>query len=159
MLVKQAAEMINNGEVEPNRISKTVLVIDEAQDMSKDDYALVSALMKANEEMRVIAVGDDDQNIYEFRGSNSQYLYELAQTEHSRFIEMTENYRSLRHIVDTANDFARNIRQRIKSTPIISHEVRRWRGKNREASIRDSGEKGLYVSTYPRRCYAIPLGK
>lgn len=119
-VVKQAAEMINNGEVEPNRISKTVLVIDEAQDMSKDDYALISALMKANEEMRVIAVGDDDQNIYEFRGSNSQYLYELTQTEHSRFIEMTENYRSLRHIVDTANDFARNIRQRIKSTPIIS---------------------------------------
>ena len=119
-VVKQAAEMINNGEVEPNRISKTVLVIDEAQDMSKDDYALVSALMKANEEMRVIAVGDDDQNIYEFRGSNSQYLYELTQTEHSRFIEMTENYRSLRRIVDAANDFARNIRQRIKSTPIIS---------------------------------------
>ena len=119
-VVKQAAEMINNGEVEPNRISKTVLVIDEAQDMSKDDYALVSALMKANEEMRVIAVGDDDQNIYEFRGSNSRYLYEQTQTEHSRFIEMTENYRSLRHIVDAANDFARNIRQRIKSTPIIS---------------------------------------
>ncbi len=71
--------------------------------MSKDDYALVTALMKANEEMRVIAVGDDDQNIYEFRGSNSQYLYELTQTEHSRFFEMTENYRSLRHIVDAAN--------------------------------------------------------
>ena len=119
-VVKQAAEMINNGEVEPNRISKTVLVIDEAQDMGKDDYALVTALMKANEEMRVIAVGDDDQNIYEFRGSNSQYLYELTRTEHSRFIEMTENYRSLRHIVDAANDFARNIRQRIKSGPIIS---------------------------------------
>ena len=119
-VVKQAAEMIKNGEVEPNRISKTVLVIDEAQDMSKDDYALVTALMKANEEIRVIAVGDDDQNIYEFRGSNSLYLYELAQTEHSRFFEMTENYRSFRHIVEAANDFARNIRQRIKSAPIIS---------------------------------------
>lgn len=119
-VVKQTAEMIKNGEVEPNRISKTVLVIDEAQDMSKDDYALVTALMKANEEMRVIAVGDDDQNIYEFRGSNSLYLYELAQTEHSRFFEMTENYRSFRHIVEAANDFARNIRQRIKSAPIIS---------------------------------------
>lgn len=119
-VVKQAAEMIKNGEVEPNRIIKTVLVIDEAQDMSKDDYALVTALMKANEEMRVIAVGDDDQNIYEFRGSNSLYLYELAQTEHSRFFEMTENYRSFRHIVEAANDFARNIRQRIKSAPIIS---------------------------------------
>lgn len=119
-VVKQAAEMIKNGEVEPNRISKTVLVIDEAQDMSKDDYVLVTALMKANEEMRVIAVGDDDQNIYEFRGSNSLYLYELTQTEHSRFFEMTENYRSFRHIVEAANDFARNIRQRIKSAPIIS---------------------------------------
>ena len=119
-VVKQASEKIKNGEVEPNRISKTVLVIDEAQDMSKDDYDLVTALMKANEEMRVIAVGDDDQNIYEFRGSNSQYLYELTQTEHSRFFEMTENYRSRRHIVDAANDFARNIRQRIKSNPIIS---------------------------------------
>lgn len=119
-VVKQAAEMIKNGEVEPNRISKTVLVIDEAQDMSKDDYALVTALMKANEEMRVIAVGDDDQNIYEFRGSNSLYLYELTQTEHSRFFEMTENYRSFRHIVEAANDFTRNIRQRIKSAPIIS---------------------------------------
>ena len=119
-VVRQAAEMIKNGEVEPNRISKTVLVIDEAQDMSKDDYALVTALMKANEEMRVIAVGDDDQNIYEFRGSNSLYLYELTQTEHSRFFEMTENYRSFRHIVEAANDFARNIRQRIKSAPIIS---------------------------------------
>lgn len=119
-VVKQAAEMIKHGEVEPNRISKTVLVIDEAQDMSKDDYALVTALMKANEEMRVIAVGDDDQNIYEFRGSNSLYLYELTQTEHSRFFEMTENYRSFRHIVEAANDFARNIRQRIKSAPIIS---------------------------------------
>ena len=119
-VVKQAAEMIKNGEVEPNRISKTVLVIDEAQDMSKDDYALVTALMKANEEMRVIAVGDDDQNIYEFRGSNSLYLYELTQTEHSRFFEMTENYRSFRHILEAANDFARNIRQRIKSAPIIS---------------------------------------
>ena len=119
-VVKQASERIKNGEVEPNRISKTVLVIDEAQDMSKDDYDLVTALMKANEEMRVIAVGDDDQNIYEFRGSNSQYLYELTQTEHSRFFEMTENYRSFRHIVEAANDFARNIRQRIKSNPIIS---------------------------------------
>ena len=119
-VVRQAAEMTNAGEVEPNHISKTVLVIDEAQDMSKDDYALVTALMHANEEMRVIAVGDDDQNIYEFRGSNSQYLYELTRTENSRFIEMTENYRSHRHIVDAANDFAKGIRQRIKSTPIIS---------------------------------------
>lgn len=71
--------MINQGEVEPNKIGKTVLVIDEAQDMGIEEHALVKALMTNNEEMRVIAVGDDDQNIFEFRGSDSGYMYQLAQ--------------------------------------------------------------------------------
>ena len=35
-VVARAAQMINNRDVEPNRIAKTVLVIDEAQDMSKE---------------------------------------------------------------------------------------------------------------------------
>lgn len=107
-------------EVEPTRIGKTVLVIDEAQDMGVDEYALVKALMDRNEEMRVIAVGDDDQNIYEFRGSDSRYLYHLSRMEGSRFVEMTENYRSASHIVAFANGFAQGIRHRMKSTPIVS---------------------------------------
>lgn len=119
-VVAEAAKMIAQGEVEPNRIGKTVLVIDEAQDMSSDEYALVKALMDKNEEMRVIAVGDDDQNIYEFRGSDSSYMQALAQEPGGRFLEMTENYRSEQHIVDAANSFVRCIRKRMKSTPIVS---------------------------------------
>ena len=120
LVVRKAAEMIHAGEVEPSKIGKTVLVIDEAQDMSADDFALVSALMSANEEMRVIAVGDDDQNIFEFRGSNSQYLFQLSRMPNSRLIEMTENYRCRHHIVDAANAFVSGIRQRMKRTPIVS---------------------------------------
>ena len=119
-VVARAAQMIENGEVEPNRIAKTVLVIDEAQDMSDEEYALVHALMTANEEMRVIAVGDDDQNIYEFRGSDSRYMTQLLKESEGRFIEMTENYRSSRHVVDFANVFVSGIRGRMKSDPIIS---------------------------------------
>ncbi len=119
-IVQRAAEMINDGEAEPNRIRKTVLVIDEAQDMSEDEFALVTALMEANEDMRVIAVGDDDQNIFAFRGSDSQYMFNLSKREGGRLIEMTENFRSARHIVDAANVFAQGIRQRIKKTPIVS---------------------------------------
>lgn len=119
-IVAKAADMINQGEVEPNRIGKTVLVIDEAQDMGSEDYALVKALMTQNEEMRVIAVGDDDQNIYEFRGSDSGCLFQLAQESGSRFIEMTENYRSARHLVNFANEFTQNIHKRMKTSPIIS---------------------------------------
>lgn len=119
-VVRRAAEMIQSGEVEPNRISKTVLVIDEAQDMSADEFALVQALMQQNEEMRVIAVGDDDQNIYEFRGSDSKYLYELSRMEGSRFVEMTDNYRSGQAVVKFANFFARKIHRRLKHAPIAS---------------------------------------
>lgn len=119
-VVSRAAEMIRNGEVEPNRISKTVLVIDEAQDMSADEYSLVQALMARNEEMRVIAVGDDDQNIFEFRGSDSKFFFELSRLEGSSFVEMTENYRSDAAVVAFANFFARKIRGRLKQTPIMS---------------------------------------
>ena len=119
-VVSRAAQMINDGEVEPSRIAKTVLVIDEAQDMSAEEYALVSALMAANEEMRVIAVGDDDQNIFEFRGSDSKFMAQLLKESNGRFIEMTENFRSSQHIVEFANDFAGAIKNRMKSRPIIS---------------------------------------
>ena len=119
-IVSRAARMIEQGEVEPNKIGKTVLVIDEAQDMADDEYALVTALMTRNEEMRVIAVGDDDQNIYEFRGSDSDYMFQLAQRPEARFIEMTDNFRSARHPVTFDNEFVRSIPKRMKHTPIKS---------------------------------------
>ena len=119
-VVGQAAEMINQGEVEPNRIGKTVLVIDEAQDMSEAEFSLVQALMKNNEEMRIIAVGDDDQNIYEFRGSNSSYMFHLLQESGSRLIEMTDNYRSSQQVVGFANAFTQCIPNRKKTSPIGS---------------------------------------
>ncbi|MCM1078131.1 MAG: ATP-dependent helicase [Bacteroidales bacterium] len=119
-VVAKAAEMISQGEVEPNKIGKSVLVIDEAQDMSAGEYSLVKALMDNNEDMRVIAVGDDDQNIYEFRGSASEYMYRLTQEDGSRFVEMTENYRSAMNPVGFANNFLKYISRRMKNTPIVS---------------------------------------
>lgn len=134
-VVGKAAEMIEQGEVEPNRIGKTVLVIDEAQDMGVEEHALVRALMHHNEEMRVIAVGDDDQNIYEFRGSDSGYMWQLTQETGSRFVEMTENYRSARHVVAAANDFVKGIGGRLKSMPIVSmRKEDGWVGVTRHQS-------------------------
>lgn len=119
-VVGRATRMISEGEVEPNRIGKTVLVVDEAQDMSSEEFALVRALMSVNEEMRVIAVGDDDQNIYEFRGSDSNYMRQLLADDKSTFVEMTENYRSTQHVVAFANAFVKGIHNRMKQTPILS---------------------------------------
>lgn len=121
-VVEKAAKMMEdeNGEVEESKIAKSVLVIDEAQDMGADDFRLVQALMKRNEEMRVIAVGDDDQNIYAFRGSNSMYLRSLITDYGATLYELTDNYRSDRSIVDYANRFVQQIPNRMKQTPIVA---------------------------------------
>ncbi len=117
-VVKNAAELIERGGVEPNRIAKTVLVIDEAQDMDENEFRLILALMKRNDEMRVIAVGDDDQNIYEFRGSDSKYMRTLIQEFGAAQYEMTENFRSRRNVVALANAFVHSIEVRMKAEDI-----------------------------------------
>lgn len=117
-VVLRAAEMIEEGEVEQSKIVKSVLVIDEAQDMSADDYRLVLALMRRNEGMRVIAVGDDDQNIYSFRGSNSANLKSLIKDHGAILYEMTDNYRSDKAIVEYANRYVQCIPDRMKHTAI-----------------------------------------
>lgn len=141
-VVHYATEMINNGDVEPGKITKSVLVIDEAQDMDQQEFALVEALMRYNEEMRVIAVGDDDQNIYEFRGSDSKYLQSLISTYGAKMYEMVENYRSNSLIVSTANTFVGQIQQRMKSNPIVAirkepgHvQIIRHRGEHLETPV------------------------
>ena len=119
-VVRLAAEMIENGNVEQSKTAKSVLVIDEAQDMGADDFRLVLALMRQNEEMRVIAVGDDDQNIYAFRGSDSRHMQSLVSQEGARIYEMTDNYRSAKAVVNCANRFVLRIPGRLKHTPIQS---------------------------------------
>ncbi|HRN73668.1 MAG TPA: RecQ family ATP-dependent DNA helicase [Ginsengibacter sp.] len=119
-IIKEAIEKINNKEVEVSRITKTVLVIDEAQDMDRDEFRLISALMRHNEEMRVIAVGDDDQNIYEFRGASSKYLEQFINEKNAAKHELVENYRSKSNLVNFSNQFLKRITHRLKQTPIIA---------------------------------------
>ena len=88
--------------------------------MGTDDFRLIQALMKQNEEMRVIAVGDDDQNIYAFRGSDSKHMQSLVSQEGAMLYEMTDNYRSAKAVVDCANRFVQRIPNRLKHTSIQS---------------------------------------
>lgn len=119
-IIQETIRRIKNGEVEPARITKTVLVIDEAQDMDADEYVLIKALMEQNEEMRVVAVGDDDQNIYAFRGASSKYLEDLTTGHNAVMYELVENYRSKNNLVDFTNQFLTRLPHRLKQTPIIA---------------------------------------
>lgn len=123
VILKKTIEKIKNKEVEASRITKTVLVIDEAQDMDEDEYNLINALMEQNEEMRVIAVGDDDQNIYEFRGASAKYLEQFIEVNKAVKHELIENYRSKSNLVDFTNQFVKRIQHRLKDTPIIPKQT------------------------------------
>lgn len=118
-IVRTAVEKIRNSEVDVSRITKTVLVIDEAQDMDEDEFELVKALIEKNEDLRILAVGDDDQNIYSFRGSSSEYMEKLLLLEGARKYELVENFRSSSNLVAYSNAFVRSISHRIKSSPVL----------------------------------------
>lgn len=122
-IIKTAVEKIKNNEVEASRITKTVLVIDEAQDMDEEEFELIKVLMDKNEEMRVIAVGDDDQNIYEWRGADSKYLLSFVTEMKATKYELITNYRSKSNLVSFTNQFVKTIDKRLKEIPIVANEA------------------------------------
>ena len=126
-VVRDAVTAMCEGKVERSRVTKSILVIDEAQDMSADEFALVEMLIRLNDDMRVIAVGDDDQNIYEFRGSDSCYMKSLISNYGATVYNMTDNFRSSADVISVANAFVQEIRGRLKAVPIKG--VRQTRGK------------------------------
>ena len=114
---KEAVQMIISNEIERERINKAVLVVDEAQDMSEDESNLIDTMIKFNEDMRVILVGDDDQNIFEFRGSSSEYMKRFITKHDARTYSMIDNFRSDRSIVGFANLLVKSLSGRIKTEP------------------------------------------
>lgn len=117
-VITDAISLIESNEVETSKIAKSVVVIDEAQDMSENEYKLIKLLIEKNEDMRVIAVGDDDQNIYEFRDSSSKYLADFIVEYNAKSFEMLENYRSTKRVIDFTNSFVKSIPNRLKSNAI-----------------------------------------
>lgn len=140
-IVKEAIEHIKNNEVDPSRITKMVLVIDEAQDMSEDEFNLVNELINFNENLRVIAVGDDDQNIYEFRGSSSHYFRQLSS---EAFYELPINYRSKKNLIEFSNKFVEKIHDRFKTIPIQPNKD-------------NEGLGNIFVTKYKGNNFIVPI--
>lgn len=118
-IVADSVEGILRGRVERSRITKSILVIDEAQDLGVQEFELVKELIRLNDDMRVIAVGDDDQNIYEFRGSDSGNMKSLITDYGASVYDMMENFRSSEAVVSISNNYVKGMSNRLKSAPII----------------------------------------
>lgn len=81
------------------------ILIDEFQDTNRLQYAWVKLLAAYGEPHRatVLAVGDDDQSIYAFRGAEVENMQLFSQQFQPATIKLEQNYRSYGNILDCAN--------------------------------------------------------
>ncbi len=96
------------------------ILVDEYQDIGRDEYELISALAgrtlaDEDDKLSLFAVGDDDQNIYSFRGSSVEFIRRFESDYGARPAFLTDNYRSTGNIISASNAVIDPARQRMKS--------------------------------------------
>jgi len=94
------------------------VLVDEFQDINPLDLALIKAITERNR-ATVTVVGDDDQAIFEWRGTTPEYILNPSQFFDSSFVTYTlaTNYRSPKNIVELSLKLiACNTRRVVKPT-------------------------------------------
>ncbi len=87
------------------------VLIDEYQDTNEAQYTLVK--MISAKYKNVCVVGDNDQSIYSFRGSNYRNILNFEKDfPNAKIIMLEENYRSTKTILNAANCVIKNNKQR-----------------------------------------------
>lgn len=103
-LIKLTYELlINNPAIASMyRRSYEYICIDEAQDLNKAQYNLLKAITGESHK-NVMMVGDENQSIYAFNGSSSDFMNKDFVKDFSpTIIELTENYRSSKKVIEAA---------------------------------------------------------
>ncbi len=96
------------------------ILIDEYQDIDEDEYAFIRALAGADLQQdrkrpTLMAVGDDDQSIYGFKGANVTFIRRFCQDYEAKEHQLLENYRSSAHIIAASNQLIATNRDRMKA--------------------------------------------
>ncbi len=87
------------------------VLIDEYQDTNEAQYILTK--MISAKYKNICVVGDENQSIYSFRGSNYRNILNFEKDyANSEVIMLEENYRSTKNILEAANAVIKNNKQR-----------------------------------------------
>lgn len=108
------------------------ILVDEYQDIDEAQYELISALAGRTQpdseyKLAILAVGDDDQNIYaSFRHTNVRFIRQFQEDYQAKLYHLIENYRSTAHIISAANCLIAHNGERMKvAHPITINHGRR----------------------------------
>jgi ATP-dependent DNA helicase RecQ len=101
------------------------IFVDEYQDVAENEYRLIRLIAGLGQsedkersvQINLCVIGDDDQNIYEFRGTSSRYILAFETEYKAKRFLLTENYRSTAPIIAAANALILHNQQRCKRTP------------------------------------------
>ncbi len=141
------------------------ILVDEYQDIDEQQYQLVSAiagrtLRDADRKLTVLAVGDDDQNIYEFRHASVEFLRRFELDYQARRIPLVENYRSTAHILAVANQLIALNHDRLKhDAPIRIDAVRKSEAPGGRFTMLDHPARGrahvLEIGNVAEQAHAV----
>jgi superfamily I DNA/RNA helicase len=93
------------------------LFVDEVQDINQVQHRIMNAFHKNGS--FIVGIGDDSQNIYEFRGSNIEYILRFSKTfAPCKTHMLTTNFRSTDTIVTFANKIIEKNKNKIPKTMI-----------------------------------------
>ena len=97
-IINKTVRLLENNEDVRNEVTNQFkyVIVDEAQDSSRNDLRLIKALTKNN----LCLVMDDDQSIYAFRGADVDSVLDLREEYNARVHVLNTNYRSTQMIVD-----------------------------------------------------------
>lgn len=84
------------------------ILLDEFQDTNPSQFELIR-LLTNKENTFIMAVGDDDQAIYEFQGASASNLMDFKEEYDAKIVNLSENYRSTTEIVDLSRKIADQI--------------------------------------------------
>lgn len=122
MIVDKALEQLEHSNSNLHKHIQTTLkylIIDEYQDVNPKQEKLIETLHKISN-AKLTVVGDDDQNIYQWRGSNNKFIIDFDKKySPCKKIEIVKNFRSSVGITTISDIFIRNNSERI-TKPIIS---------------------------------------
>jgi ATP-dependent DNA helicase RecQ len=95
------------------------ILVDEYQDIDALQYELVSALAgrtrkEGESKLTIMAVGDDDQNIYAFRSTSVEFIRRFEADYAAKKSYLVENFRSSQHVIAVANHLIQQAPDRMK---------------------------------------------
>lgn len=99
------------------------LIVDEYQDVNPLQEKLINRLKEISG-CKLIVVGDDDQNIYQWRGSNNKYIIDFENKfdkDEVKTIPLSVNYRSSEGITKLSETLISNNQKRIQDKKMESH--------------------------------------